>query len=143
MEILVRPQSEKAKTLLKNCSLPISDLDAKKFENFLYLGTVDSPIGIIGLEIFHSVALVRSLAVSKEDRGKGYGKLLVSAVENFAKNKNIKELYLLTETAELFFKKLNFHSIQKELAPEVIKKTSEYSSVCPQSAVLMTKKIEG
>jgi amino-acid N-acetyltransferase len=143
MEIFAHPQPHKTKTLLESCGLPISDLDLKKFENFLYVGTFDSPIGIIGLEIFNSVALLRSLAVSKEARGKGYAKLLVSSIENLAKSKNIKELYLLTETAEAFFKKLDYCSIQKELAPESIKNTSEYSSVCPQSAVLMNKQLKG
>ncbi len=143
MEIFAHPQPQKAKILLENCGLPISDLDIKKFENFLYVGAVDNPVGIIGLEIFNSVALIRSLAVSKEARGKGYAKLLVSAIESLAISKNINELYLLTETAEAFFKKMNYCSIQKGLAPESIKNTSEYSSVCPQSAVLMIKQLKG
>jgi amino-acid N-acetyltransferase len=141
MELNVKPQPEKSKTLLESCGLPTSDLDVKKFENFLYIGTVDNPSGIIGLEIFDSVALLRSLAVSKDTREKGYGKLLVSAIEDFAKKKNIKELYLLTETVETFFKKLGYCSIKRELAPEAIINSSEYSSVCKKTAVLMTKQL--
>jgi amino-acid N-acetyltransferase len=68
---------------------------------------------------------------------------LVSSIENLAKRKKIYEIYLLTETAENFFKKLDYCIIQKELAPEAIKNTSEFSSVCPQSAVLMTKHLKG
>ena len=143
MEILFHPQTRKTKILLENCGLPISDLDTGKFENFLYVGAFDNPVGIIGLEFFTSVALLRSLAVSKNARGKGYGKALVSAAENYAKSKNIKELYLLTDTAETFFNKLDYYSIQRELAPESIKNTSEFSSICKESAVLMTKQLNG
>ena len=141
MEISVYPHPQKSKMLLENCGLPTSDLDIKKFDNFLCLGTADNPLGIIGIEIFDSVALLRSLAVSETARGKGHGKALVSAMENFAKSKHVRELYLLTETAETFFKKLNYFSIKREFAPESILNSSEYSSVCKQSAVLMTKQL--
>jgi amino-acid N-acetyltransferase len=143
MKIVAHPQPQESKTLLENCGLHTSDLDIKKFEDFLYLEDVDNPLGVVGLEKFGSVALLRSLAVSKESRGKGYGKALVSAMENFAKDQNIKELYLLTETAEPFFKRLKYCSIPRDLAPESIRNSSEYSGVCPQSAVLMTKQLKG
>lgn len=141
MEVKYNPQPHKAMALLEDSGLPISDLNTKHFDNFLYLGETDNPVGIIGLEIFDSIALLRSLAVSKDAFGKGYGKTLVFAVEDYAKNKKIREIYLLTETSEVFFKKLNYICIQKESAPETIRNTSEFSSVCPESAVLMTKKI--
>lgn len=143
MEIFSNPQPQKAIELLRNCNLPTSDLDKKQFNNFLYLGETDNPIGIAGLEIFGSIALLRPLAISKDVQGNGNGKKLVSAIENYAKSKNIKELYLLTETAEDFFKKQYYTRIIKEFAPECIKTTSEFSSVCLQSAVLMTKRLAG
>ena len=141
MEVKYNPQPHKAMALLVKNGLPISDLNTKHFDDFLYLGETDNPVGIIGLEIFDSIALLRSLAVSKDARGKGFGKTLVFAVEDYAKNKNISDIYLLTENAENFFKKLNYICIQKESAPETIRNTSEFSSVCPESAVLMTKRL--
>ena len=141
MEVFSNPQPQKAIALLKENGLPTLDLDVRQFENFLYLGEADNPIGIVGLEILDSIALLRSLAVSKNVQSKGHGKTLVIAIENYARSKNIREFYLLTETAEIFFKKLNYKSIQKESAPKPIKATSEFSSVCPQSSVLMTKKL--
>ena len=143
MKIYSNPQQQKAFDLLKDSGLPTSDLNTKKLENFLYLGDPDDPVGIIGLEIFDTVALLRSLAVSKGARGKGHGRTLVSAMETYAENKNIRELYLLTDTAEDFFKKLNYKCIQRESAPDAIKTTSEFSSVCKKSAILMTKKLSG
>lgn len=143
MKIYSNPQQQKAMTLIKDSGLPISDITTQKLKDFLYFGDPDNLIGIIGLEIFDTVALLRSLAVSKEARGKGHGRTLVMNIETYAKNKNVKELYLLTETAENFFNKLNYTIMQKESAPESIKATSEFSSVCPVSAVLMTKKLTG
>ena len=141
MKVKHNPQPQKAKALLEESGLPVSDLNVEHFEHFLYLGEFDNPSGIIGLEIFDSAALLRSLAVSKNIQGKGYGESLVLAMEDYAKSKNIKELYLLTETAENFFNKLNYDKMKKETAPESIRDSSEFSSVCPESAVLMMKRL--
>ena len=96
MNVFSGPKPEKALALLEDSGLPTSDLDTKQFEDFLYLGDTDNPVGIIGLEIIGSVALLRSLAVTKDAQGNGYGKTLVFAIEDYAKSKNINELYLLT-----------------------------------------------
>ena len=141
MEIFLQPSPEKAKRLLEQCGLPFSDINTDQFENFLYLGTPDNPSGLVGLEMFAPVALLRSLAVSQNERGKGYGRFLVFAAEELAERRNISKIYLLTQTAELFFKNLNYHSIPRQFAPDSIRNTGEFSGVCSESAVLMTKQL--
>ena len=69
---------------------------------------MENPQGIVGLERFGSVALLRSLAVAAELRGTGVGKALVAAAEEYAQTKNVQTLYLLTTTAADFFARLGY-----------------------------------
>src|SRR5215210_4608794 len=61
--------------------------------------------GVIGLERFGSFALLRSAAVAPDQRGAGIGSRLVNAIVDRAVNQGVKELYLLTTTAENYFPK--------------------------------------
>jgi amino-acid N-acetyltransferase len=48
---------------------------------------------------------------------------------------------LLTTTAEDFFRALGYARIARELAPEAIRTTREFSSLCPASSVVMVKRL--
>jgi amino-acid N-acetyltransferase len=96
-------------------------------------------VGVVGLECYEDVALLRSLAVAKEHSGFGIGKELVAAAEKLAAESGIKSLYLLTTSADRFFAGLGFRRLQRELAPLAIKSTSQFSSLCPATAILMGK----
>lgn len=143
MQIFHRPSEARARALLAQCNLPTEDLDSHHFEQFLGCGSQEDLKGIVGLEIFGSVALLRSLAVSEETRGLGYGKILVAGTETYAKEKGVRELYLLTTTAEHFFIRLGYARAERNTAPEPIRGTKEFSDLCPDSAVFMVKKLEG
>ena len=58
-----------------------------------------------------------------------------------AKEKDIKQLYLLTLTADRFFEKECFERISRESMPEAIQNTTEFTSICPVSSVCMKKEI--
>jgi amino-acid N-acetyltransferase len=64
---------------------------------------------------------------------------LVTAAERLAAKNGVKSLYLLTTTADRFFAGLGFRRLQREMAPLAIKSTSQFSSLCPATAVLMSK----
>ena len=129
--------------MLAECDLTTSDLESRHFDDFLGCGTAEDLKGIVGLEVFGSVALLRSLTVAKEARGLGYGKALVASAENYAKDKGVRELYLLTTTAESFFARLGYSRRDRNTAPQQIKRTKEFSDLCPDSAAFMVKKLEG
>ena len=86
-----------------------------------------------------AVALLRSLAVGENARGKGVGSTLVAHAEHYAASKRVRSLYLLTMTAEAFFKRLGYERIDRSRAPPFIKQTSEFASLCPASSALMVK----
>jgi amino-acid N-acetyltransferase len=77
--------------------------------------------------------------VKKGLQGNGLGKFIIAGLEKVSKQKRIDCLYLLTTTAEDFFNKEGYEVINRDDVPESIKNTSEFSSVCPSSAIVMKK----
>lgn len=132
-------QRQLAIALLQQHKLPVTDIDDDKILYLLQDG--DTVIGTVGLEIFEDCALLRSVSVVKEQQGKGYGKFMNDAIEKYVKDAGINCLYLLTTTAKDFFEKQGYCVISSEDAPVSIKQTSEFTSLCPSSAVVMKKRI--
>jgi amino-acid N-acetyltransferase len=125
--------------LLRENNLPISDLDENKQLFALLNG--EELVGTGGLELFEDCALVRSLSVKKDLRGSGLGAIINSGLEKIAKQKGVDCLYLLTETAEDFFKRQHYQVVSREAVPDPIRSTSEFSSLCPSSAIVMKKEL--
>jgi amino-acid N-acetyltransferase len=125
--------------LLAACSLPNSDISAKNLQHFFGCGEESNPGGVVGVELYGDIALLRSLAVHKDARGKGCGKRLVQEVEQYAQRSGAKRLYLLTTTAETFFEGLKYVPVSRESLPEAIRSTTQFSSLCSTSATVMFK----
>lgn len=127
----------KALALIKTCGLPTEDIsDATK----LFVASEDDEIlGTIGVEFYNTVALLRSLAIKQEKRSQGSGKQLVEFIERFAKQNGVKELILLTTTAKDFFTKRAYQTIERNNVPEEIKQSTEFTTTCPSTAVIMKK----
>lgn len=127
---------EEFKTLLRSSSLPADDLNFKKD---LLVGYYegDSLVGTGALEIYGAYALLRSLSVKLGIRGKSVGSTITEYLLNEAKKRNLKAIYLLTETARGFFSKKGFEDIGRDQVPQEVKVSSEFSHVCPTTAVAM------
>jgi amino-acid N-acetyltransferase len=125
--------------LLQQQKLPVSDI---KEETLLYKLTEDGKlIGTAGLDIFDDCALLRSVSVSGEIRGKGYGKILNDKIEQLAKDNGVNCMYLITHTAKDFFDRQGYTVIDRTTAPDAIKQTDQFTGLCPSSAVVMKKYI--
>ncbi len=122
--------------ILNSEGLPHEDCQGH-LDNFLVLEEENTIIGVGGIELYGKFALIRSIAVLKEYRGKGIGLSIFSSIKQYAIDNGVTEMYLLTETAEDYFKKLSFSTISRDLTPEPIKQTKQFSSLCPSSAVVM------
>ncbi len=138
-KIFSHPPESSSKELLAACDLPTSDLEAGHFDHFLGYGTEESLQGLVGVELFESNGLLRSLAVAEEARGSGAGKVLVESIENYARDKGAQHLYLLTTTAEKFFSAMGYTKVARELAPASIRQTEEFAGICPGDAAFMKK----
>lgn len=128
---------EAARALLESSGLPVSDLTAEV--RLLGERLEGRVVGVVGLEVHGTTGLLRSLAVETAQRGSGLGSELVSAVERLAIETGIRDLYLLTTTAEPFFARRGYRRLPREAAPEGIRKTAEFSSICPTSSAFMRK----
>lgn len=126
--------------LLHAAGLPVEDLPGD-LTHFIVAKQDNQIIGSVGLEILGSYALLRSLAVDATWQGKGVGAALYQAVVRMAREKSIEYLYLITTTADQYFKKLGFGKIDRANVPEVIRQTSQFSGICPSSAIVMIKKV--
>jgi amino-acid N-acetyltransferase len=128
-----------AVALLAGAGLPTADLSAESLDRFLVASIGDSVAGLIGLEHYGEVGLLRSLVVAPALRGAGLGRVLVAALESQAASQGATELWLLTIDADAWFRELGFETRQRDQAPEAITQTDEFTSLCPGDAVLMRK----
>lgn len=133
--------------LLEDAGLPADDLDAESLDGFLVACDPAAPapgvVGAIGLQAFGRTGLLRSLVVNAGSRGSGIGAELVAALEAQASTAGITDLWLLTIDAEVFFWKLNYRIVERDGAPDAIRATSEFTTLCPSSAHLMHKALAG
>lgn len=127
--------------LLNENGLPCSDLSASVDFRCVRAIPDGAVVGIAGTERRGRYALLRSVAVYAEHRRHGYGALLVREMIRKCEAEGVSEIYLLTTTAEAYFKKHGFMPIDRESAPDEIRSTSEFSYACPKSSVCMKKKL--
>ncbi len=127
--------------MLEEAGLPTSDLQKDPDTRFLVAATDDTILGCVGIEFYGSLVLIRSLAVSATLRNQGIGSNLLRAAEEFSYDHGARHAYLLTVTAEEFFRRRGYSRVERTLTPLPIASSAEYSSVCPSSAVLMTRHI--
>jgi amino-acid N-acetyltransferase len=127
--------------LLADSDLHHEDITTAQLEHFL-LGW-DGPrlVAVVGLEIKNGSALLRSLAVDEDYRKHGIATRLVGKIEEYAKSMEVDTLYLLTMTAEAFFKKCGYRRIARDSAPAGIQETTEFRNLCPASAVCMDRNL--
>jgi amino-acid N-acetyltransferase len=134
-----RPHFAPVVRLLAASGLPVDDLTEAHCENFFCSGPPAMPTGVVGLEPFGDVALLRSLAVAAERRGRGEGGALLAHVEARARSGGIRIVFLLTTTAESFFAAHGYQPASRDTAPPSIRATREFGQLCPASAVFMSK----
>lgn len=130
-----------AKEWLSGARLPTDDLTVDHMDAFIVATQANKPVGMIGIEKFADVGLLRSLIVDTACRGAGLGARLVAELELRARSEHIDELWLLTIDADPFFAQHGYAVADRDMAPNAIRSTAEFSDLCPGDAVLMCKRI--
>jgi len=134
-----RPPLTSVQTLLREAQLPASDLTAAHLEHFIACGSDKALDGVVGLEVYPPHALLRSLAVASAKRGNGLGQALLAEAERYAQERGAREIYLLTTSAESFFRLAHYARVERDHVPQAIRGTTQFASLCPASAALMRK----
>jgi len=130
---------ELAREWLAAAALPTGDLTPAHMADFLFALQGDRPVGMIGLEQYGRVGLLRSLVVDAQYRAAGVGRKLVAALETTAASRGVVELWLLTIDADDYFAGRGYIARQRVAVPITIQQTPEYSELCPGDAVVMSK----
>ena len=126
--------------LLRKENLPVDDLP-EFLDNFLLARENGALIGVVGLELYGEYTLLRSMAVARAFRGNGIASDLIVSIESLARTNKVKTVYLLTETASGYFKKKGYLQIGRDEVPAEVQSSSEFSHVCPVSAIVMSKNL--
>ena len=145
-EIAVRPASaadrEEVLALLARCDLPSEGALDQFPEAFVVAVQADARVvGCAAVEQHHGDGLLRSVAVDEKVRGRGIAGRLLAPLLGEADSRG-QSVFLLTTTAEPYFVRHGFTPVPRSRAPEAIQRTSEFSDVCPSSAVLMVRHAE-
>lgn len=128
---------EKIKGFLKEKGLPDLGVDGWVENFFIIEDEKGSWVGVAGLELYGDSGLLRSVAVDKGSRREGHGRTLVSAVLESAKSRGLRRLYLLTDDASSYFKRLGFQVVDRKDVDELVKTSLEFTEACPESATVM------
>ncbi|GAB3940471.1 hypothetical protein GCM10028805_02330 [Spirosoma harenae] len=126
--------------LLSDNKLPTDDLPAG-LPYFWLAFDNDKLIGSVGIEVYSSIGLLRSVCVSSNYRNQRIAERLYELAIQEARRQRINDVYLLTTTADGYFERLGFSRIARASAPEPIQQTAQFGSLCPSSAVVMKQTV--
>jgi N-acetylglutamate synthase-like GNAT family acetyltransferase len=126
--------------LLKTNGLPVEGVK-ENFASFIVAEHGDRIVGAVGLELYDSMALLRSAVVAAADRGTGVGRRLVEQILEFAERTGVDEIYLLTTTAEEYFPRFGFVRTTRAAVPAAVKTSAEFRGACPDTAIVMERRV--
>lgn len=126
------------KAALTKAGLVTDDVDAAD-HLFWRFEIGDMPVGFGGLEMHGDLALLRSVVTLPPLRRRGIGRAMIEVLETEAVARGARAIYLLTADSAPFFARLGYAPCAREQVPPAIRATVQFASLCPQTAVVMTK----
>jgi amino-acid N-acetyltransferase len=127
---------EGIKALLLANELPTAGVD-DHWKTFLIARDGGTMVGCGGAEAYQFAALIRSIAVDAAYRSHGIGRRLVRQLLDRLASRGLREFYLLTTTAEEYFKKRGFKPIDRDEVHPQLLSSREFQDACPTTAVCM------
>lgn len=124
------------KALLVASDLPTAGVD-EHWRTFLVAREGEKLIGCAGAEAYQFAALIRSVAIDPAYRSHGVGRRLVRQLLDRLASRGLREFYLLTTTAEEYFRKRGFKTIDRDEVHPQLLQSREMQDACPKSAICM------
>jgi amino-acid N-acetyltransferase len=124
------------KSLLVGAGLPTAGVD-DHWKTFLVARHLGDLVACGGAEAYQFAALIRSIAVAPSYRGQGLGRRIVRQLLDRLASRGLREFYLLTTTAEEYFRKRGFKPIDRDEVHPQLLSSREFQDACPDSAVCM------
>jgi amino-acid N-acetyltransferase len=129
---------ETVAALLRDLELPTQGV-SEWLERFWVAEFQGQIVGVAGMERYGDSGLLRSVAVAPEWRSSGVARTLVERVLEEGRAAGIRDVYLLTTTAEHYFPRLGFSCVDRASVPAALHASAEFTGACPDSAVVMRR----
>jgi amino-acid N-acetyltransferase len=127
--------------LLRRADLPAAGISESALADFVVAEESGALVGVAGLELYPESALLRSVAVEESWRGTGVGRALIDEALDRSQERGIRDVFLLTTTAEHYFPRFGFICVGRDAVPETVKASAEFCGACPETAVVMRKTV--
>ena len=128
--------------LLAENGLPTEDLSVSPAPLFFGIREGGELVAVVGLQLFSPSGLLRSLAVQPAFRQHGLGRALVLFAESHAAAHGVSRLFLLTTTADAWFRQRGYAPSSRNDAPPAIRGTAQFSGLCPSAAAFLCKRLD-
>ena len=127
--------------LLTHASLPVDGLHIEDA-----LVAVDEETntlsGVVALERFGDVTMLRSLVIDPDRRRRGVGRSLVVAALEVARWSGASEVHLFTEDAQAFFSKFGFEAVSGKVTRAAVPDSPLVTGTCCSTATAMRLSFE-
>jgi N-acetylglutamate synthase-like GNAT family acetyltransferase len=124
------------KALLEESGLPTAGVD-DHWKTFVVARDGDAVVACGGAEAYQFAALIRSIAVMPAYRSHGLGRRIVRQLLDRLASRGLREFYLLTTTAEEYFRKRGFKTIDRDEVHPQLLSSREFQDACPSTATCM------
>jgi N-acetylglutamate synthase-like GNAT family acetyltransferase len=124
------------KRLLEASSLPTAGVD-EHWRTFIIARDDGRLVACGGAEAYQFAALIRSIAVVPDYRSHGLGRRIVRQLLDRLASRGLREFYLLTTTAEEYFRKRGFKTIDRDEVHPQLLASRELQDACPSTATCM------
>jgi amino-acid N-acetyltransferase len=125
--------------LLQACGLPLAG--AREHFDAFVVAEAGAIAGCVGAEVYGEAALLRSLAVADASRGRGIARALVNDILERLRGRGVRQVGLLTTTADRFFIRFGFVAVGREELPRALDDSQELKGACPANATVMVLKL--
>jgi N-acetylglutamate synthase-like GNAT family acetyltransferase len=121
---------------LSKAGLPTDDVRDRGPLFWRYNNREDLPAGFGGMEVYGDLALLRSIVVLPVVRQHGFGDAIVATLENAARAKGCKSVWLFTTTARRYFERLGYSVRAFDDVPDPIKGSRQFK-LCQDGQAMM------
>jgi N-acetylglutamate synthase-like GNAT family acetyltransferase len=131
------------KAALTKAELPTVDVEEPGRLFWRFENQDEVPVGFGGLEVHGEDALMRSLVTLPPVRNRGVGTAMVAALEFEARLHGCRSIWLITTTAGDFYQRRGYARCERVVVPSAIGETTEFSTLCPDDANVLMKRLTG
>src|SRR5688572_5487359 len=125
--------------LLRAAGLPTSGVSDVFPAGYAVVRDGPELVATAGLETHGRVGLLRAVVVVESQRGAGFGRAVGEDRLRAARDRHLEGVYLLTTTAPEYFRRLGFTDTARGAAPDSLRASSEFATICPASATCLVK----